>query len=103
VRRRDESGDPARGDQHPAHRAPVGRSPSSRKVATSDSSGIDGTTMAVVRARSRRVIAAYHSNVPIGRRPRPGHERREQAAETPAGALAAPASSRDPEDGPPWT
>jgi len=48
----------------PANCAPVGRSPSSTKVATSDSSGIYGTTMAVVRARSRRVMAAYHSIVP---------------------------------------
>jgi len=39
-------------------------SPSRMKVAPSDSTGIDGTTMAVVRPRSRRAIAAYHTMVP---------------------------------------
>ena len=44
--------------------ARVGTSPSSTKVAPSDSTGIDGTTIAVVRARSRRAIAAYQTIVP---------------------------------------
>jgi hypothetical protein len=48
----------------PAHWEGVGTSSTSTKLAPIDSSGIEGTTIAVQRARSRCEMAWYQSSVP---------------------------------------